>query len=93
MNRKGNSSLVNTERVIQIIRIINKDKNTTAKKMADEIGISIPTIRRTIKRAREILGVDIKYSHSPMVDDPGWYEIKNYGVLNSSALGEKPVSS
>lgn len=91
MSSNGSYRLIDTDMVIRIINMILADEHTTAKKMSDKIDTSIPTIRRTIKRAREVLGVDIQYHHSPLIDDPGRYEIHNYGILDKAALDKKAV--
>jgi len=84
---------VNTRRVVEIIKMINRDKRTTAPKMAEALGTSVPTIRRTIRKARDILGVDIRWQPSPLVDDPGWYEIHNYGILDATVLDLPPLDN
>jgi len=74
------------DRLVQVLKIIEKDPRRAAHTMTDEVGCSVPTIRRLLRAARKELKVDVRWHPSPLVDDPGQYKIHSYGLLN---MGEQ----
>lgn len=77
------SEKIDTNMVIAILRMIReKNGRINQGEMAAALNVSKPTIARAIKRARDHLKVDIVYVRTPEVDDPGWWEVRNYGILD-----------
>jgi len=82
-------NLVDTDMCIAIIKMIEKEKRTNIAKMAKKLGTSTSKVSRCIKNAREILKVKIKWVPSPLLDDPGWWEVNDYGLLDKKRIKKK----
>jgi hypothetical protein len=69
---------------LRLIRRIDR-KAATMAELTDELDVSAATVKRTIRAARELLGVCIEWDGAPGVAG-GKYVIRNWGALDRGRL-------